>query len=88
MALISLPASACAREIAHQHVLVDANYWNLGKALAWRPDVVGTSGSHNIRVADLNGDGYPDVVRANHGNRGVPTPLEAWLSQPGRKPVR
>jgi hypothetical protein len=58
-------------------------YWNLGKSLAWRLQVVGTAGSHNIRVADFNGDGYPDLVGANHGNHGVPTPVEVWLS--GRK---
>ena len=57
-------------------------YWNLGKSLAWRLQVVGTDGSHNIRVADFNGDGYPDLAGANHGNHGVPTPVEIWLSQP------
>jgi FG-GAP-like repeat len=56
-------------------------YWNLGKSLAWRLQVVGTSGSHNIRVADLNGDGVLDIIGANHGNHGVPTPVEAWLSR-------
>ena len=57
-------------------------YWNLGKSLAWRLQVVGTSGSHNIRVADFNGDGYPDLAGVNHGNHGVRTPVEVWLSQP------
>jgi hypothetical protein len=57
-------------------------YWNLGCSLTWRLQVAGTDGSHNIRVADFNGDGYPDLAGANHGNHGVPTPVEILLSQP------
>ena len=56
-------------------------YWNLGKLLTWRQQVVSTNGSHNIRVADLNHDGYLDIIGANHGNYGGPTPVEVWLNR-------
>ena len=56
-------------------------YWNLGKGLKWHQQVIATTGSHNIRVADLNHDGYLDIIGANHGNYGGPTPVEAWLNQ-------
>lgn len=60
-------------------------YWNLGKSLNWSQQVLSTNGSHNIRVADLNHDGYLDIIGANHGNYGGPTPLEAWLNRVGPK---
>ena len=58
-------------------------YWNLGRSLLWRQQIIATTGSHNIRVADFNRDGYLDIMGANHGNHGVPTPVEAWLNRTG-----
>jgi hypothetical protein len=68
-----LPALMGAQEITYQHVVVDAKY----------PKRV-----HRKAVGDINSDGYPDLAGANHGNRGVPTPVEVWSSQPGHKAVR
>jgi len=67
-ALIGVSASASEHDLVYQHVVVDANY----------PKRV-----HCKTEGDINGDGYPDLAGANHGNRGVPTPVEVWLS--GRK---
>jgi hypothetical protein len=43
-----------------------------------RKHVVATTGSHDIIVADFNGDGRPDILGANHG--GDYHPVEVWLS--------
>ncbi|MGH9837449.1 MAG: FG-GAP repeat domain-containing protein [Blastocatellia bacterium] len=40
--------------------------------------VVGRSGSHNLRLADIGNDGDIDIVGANHGNYGGATPVEMW----------
>jgi hypothetical protein len=56
-------------------------HWNLGRSLDWSRQVLATTGSHNIRVADLNRDGYLDVIGANHGNTGCRTPVEIWLNR-------
>lgn len=53
-------------------------YFNLGDGSEWRPQVVGRSGSHNLRVADIGNDGDIDIIGANHGNHGGPTPIEMW----------
>jgi hypothetical protein len=55
-ALIGLSASAIEQDLVYQHVVVDANY----------PKRV-----HCETVGDINGEGYPDLAGANHGNRGV-----------------
>ena len=57
-------------------------YWNFGKGLTWRQQVIASNGSHNIRVADINHDGYLDIIGANHGNYGGVTPLDVWLNLP------
>jgi hypothetical protein len=51
---------------------------NTGRGESWAKIVLGTTGSHDIVAADLNGDGWPDVVGANHA--GV-SPLELWENQ-------
>jgi hypothetical protein len=48
---------------------------NSNRGRAWEKSVLGTAGSHDIVVADLDRDGDPDVVGANHA--GV-HPLEMW----------
>ena len=54
-------------------------YLNGGRGLTWRRQVIATTGSHDIAAADLNGDGLPDLLGANHG--GPFQPVEVWLSK-------
>jgi hypothetical protein len=51
---------------------------NGGDSLEWTRQVVSTTGSHNLRVADIGGDGDLDIVGANHGNNSGPTFVEFW----------
>jgi len=53
-------------------------YFNEGKALRWRQQVVGRTGSHNLRIADIGNDGDIDIIGANHGNYGGHTPVDLW----------
>ncbi|MBI3281379.1 MAG: VCBS repeat-containing protein [Acidobacteria bacterium] len=53
-------------------------HYNLGKGLKWLSHVAGWSGSHNLRIADIGGDGDLDIIGANHGNHGDATPLDLW----------
>jgi hypothetical protein len=43
-------------------------YHNLGDALSWEAQVIATTGSHNIRLADIDKDGDMDIVGANYNN--------------------
>ncbi|HYZ34193.1 MAG TPA: VCBS repeat-containing protein [Crenalkalicoccus sp.] len=45
--------------------------------------VVATTGGQNQVIGDVTGDGYPDILSANHGYYGAPNPLELWVSEPG-----
>jgi hypothetical protein len=51
---------------------------NTGKGNGWRKMVVSERGSHDILVADFNGDDSPDILGANHG--GPHQAVELWLS--------
>ena len=51
-------------------------YFNEGSAVKWRREVLATTGSHNLCVADVDGDGNPDVVGANWS--GDYQPVEMW----------
>jgi len=55
-------------------------YLNQGKGLNWKQQVVGTTGSHNIRVADIDADGDFDIVGANWNTATDPhhAPTEMW----------
>lgn len=60
-------------------------YFNEGKALKWRQQITGWTGSHNLRLADIGSDGDIDIIGANHGNYGGATPVDLWenlLSNP------
>jgi hypothetical protein len=61
---------------APQEVVV---FLNRGRGLAWTRDVLSTKGSHNIVVADVDGDGVPDILGANHG--GAYQPVELWRAK-------
>ncbi|MBI5474640.1 MAG: T9SS type A sorting domain-containing protein, partial [Ignavibacteriae bacterium] len=54
-------------------------YRNEGGALNWTQVVAGTTGSHNIRVADIGNDGDIDIIGANWNN-GAPggAPITMW----------
>ncbi len=53
-------------------------YYNQGDGLSWSQQIVATTGSHNIRLADIGNDGDIDIVGANwHGD----TPLEMWQNE-------
>jgi hypothetical protein len=53
-----------------------AIYLNRRDGRQWARHVVSTTGSHNIVAADLDGDGRPDILGANHG--GPFQPVELW----------
>jgi CubicO group peptidase (beta-lactamase class C family) len=44
----------------------------------WRKQVLSRSGSHDIVVTDIDGDGDPDIVGANHSGS---HPLELWRNE-------
>lgn len=49
----------------------------------WTKHVVATTGSHDILVADFDGDGRPDILGANHG--GTHQAVELWRNVSERK---
>jgi hypothetical protein len=51
-------------------------YLNDGGALKWRQQVIATTGSHNICVADIGNNGKMDIVGANWS--GKYQPIEMW----------
>jgi len=58
---------------------------NTGKGSGWGKVVVSERGSHDILVADFNGDGRPDILGANHG--GAYQPVELWSSLVTTRPA-
>jgi hypothetical protein len=61
---------------ARKRVIV---YLNQGNAIEWKRQVLATTGSHNLCVADIDGDGKPDIVGANWS--GDYQPVEMWRNQ-------
>jgi len=51
-------------------------YLNRGNAIEWERQIISTTGSHNLCVADIDGDGKPDIVGANWS--GNYQPVEMW----------
>lgn len=66
---------------APQEVVV---YLNAGDGLKWKRLVISTTGSHDIVTADIDGDGRPDILGANHG--GLFQPIELWRNRIAGKP--
>lgn len=54
-------------------------YLNRDKGLRWTPQVVATTGLHNLRVGDVGNDGDLDIVGANWS--GNYQPIEIWENQ-------
>jgi hypothetical protein len=55
-------------------------FLNQGAGASWKLQVVATTGSHNIRVADLDGNGAFNIIGANWETKTDPrhAPLEMW----------
>lgn len=51
-------------------------YFNQGDGVNWKKQVIATTGSHNLCVADVDGDGRPDIIGANWS--GNFQPVELW----------
>jgi hypothetical protein len=51
---------------------------NEDRGRSWRRQVLATTGGHNPKVGDVDGDGRLDLLNANHGYYGAPTALELW----------
>ena len=59
-----------------------AVFFNEGLGRQWSKHVVATTGSHDIQVADFDGDDRPDILGANHA--GAHQPIELWLNRSTR----
>ena len=57
-------------------------YFNVDSGMAWKQQVVAESGSHNVRVGDIGGDGDLDIFGANW-NDSAPNSavVEMWENQ-------
>ncbi len=55
-------------------------FLNEGKGKSWKLQVVAITGSHNIRVADVDRDGDIDIIGANWNTEDDPNhaPMEMW----------
>jgi FG-GAP-like repeat len=55
-------------------------FLNQGKGEAWKLQVLANTGSHNIRVADVDHDGDIDILGANYDTEHDPlhAPMEMW----------
>jgi len=58
-----------------------AIYLNQGYAKSWTKQVVATSGSHNIAIFDVDGNGYIDIFGANWNDKSLTGgAIELWLN--------
>lgn len=72
--------------IAEQHTSSEKRvmiYFNKGNGLEWERQVIGTTGSHSLCVADIDGDGAPDIIGANW--TGDHQPIEMWQNLGNRE---
>jgi len=58
-------------------------YFNEGRGEKWRQQVVGTTGSHNLRVARIGRGNTLSIVGSNHGNNGAPPVIDLWENVSG-----
>jgi hypothetical protein len=57
-------------------------YYNGGKGTSWTKQVVATTGSHNIVLHDVSGNGWIDIFGANWNNAAsTGGAIELWLNQ-------
>jgi hypothetical protein len=70
---LDVVTAAMHQGAAPQEVAV---YVNGGSGMRWEKHVVSAKGSHNIVLADMDGDGAVDILGANHG--GPYQPVELW----------
>jgi hypothetical protein len=66
-------------------------FLNAGAGLRWDRRDPATTGSHSMRIADLDGDGDPDLFGVNWNSEADPrgAPVEIWineLARAGRRP--
>jgi hypothetical protein len=54
-------------------------YYNTGDGLDWKMQVVATTGSHNLRIADIDGDGDLDIIGVNW--IAPDNPVELWRNR-------
>jgi hypothetical protein len=59
-------------------------YYNAGEGLNWKQQVVATTGSHNLRIADIDGDGDLDIIGVNW--TAPDNPVELWRNRLDPKP--
>jgi hypothetical protein len=68
---------------AQMHQGVDPDevmiYFNQKKGSTWLRQVISEKGSHGLQVADVDGDGLPDVMGANWS--GPYQPVELWMNK-------
>jgi hypothetical protein len=57
-------------------------YLNLDRGRTWRKQMLATTGSHSMRIVDVDGDGDMDLYGANWQGRTV----ELWENQTCRSP--
>jgi hypothetical protein len=48
---------------------------------SWGRQILATTGGHNIKVGDVDHDGDPDILNANHGFFGAANPVELWRNR-------
>jgi hypothetical protein len=59
-----------------------AVFYNLnGDGSSWARQVLANTGGHNIKVGDIDHDGDPDILNANHGFFGAANPIELWRNR-------
>lgn len=52
----------------------------------WTEYIIATTGSHNAKVSDLDGDGYPDIVGKNYEAGEIPLCIDIWKNNIANSP--